>query len=148
MPKVPDHKDFKRAETPPEPDGTPGEKRRARRQAVNLPALLGVLIPEDTFQPVSTPVTICNLSLSGLMVRGNFSRHTYLELLKKTRYCRVFLNQTGLPVKLTGKAVWIQPEEQGTTMWCRVGLFFESHTPDERTQLDDYISKLSDPEKH
>lgn len=107
----------------------PSKHRNHARVPVAIPVTFSVLIPEETFQPYAYSAVIVDLSESGAMVRVSLQETVLHELLRKTRYCRLQIeNQPGLPDKLVGTAVWIEPETSQGLRTCRIGLFFE-HCP-------------------
>lgn len=107
------------------------EKRQYERVAVSIPAKFSVLIPEHTFRPVDYDCEVLDLSIRGAMVNLRLSADNYSLMLQKTRYCRLeFSGIDNLPDKVTGRAVWLQPQGKEEDRIHRIGLFFED-CPDE-----------------
>jgi hypothetical protein len=107
------------------------EKRQYDRVAVSLPARFSVLIPEHTFRPVDYECEVLDLSIRGAMVNVRLSPENYSLMLQKTRYCRLEFNGVDLlPDRVTGRAVWLQPQGNDDNRSHRIGLFFED-CPDE-----------------
>lgn len=69
---------------------------------------------------------LLNLSESGAMVELPHDQIVYRSLLEQARFCRLaFLGHPALPARITGKAVWLQPEGTAESRVLKVGLFFE-----------------------
>lgn len=121
---------------------TDGKRRRAARIEVTLACKLAILIPENTFQPVSVAGIVKNIGTNGMMIHAELSHELYVELLKKPRYCRIILEDRTLPAKLTAKAVWIHPEKAKHFVSCRIGVFFQEVAPTEAEQLYRYLEEM------
>lgn len=118
------------------------ERRKSGRTEVRLKAGFSILFPEDTFQPIVINATVLDLSESGMLVRVTLPQEVYASMLKKLRYCRVTLQEPGLPQKLTGQSAWIAPEIQDEGVQCKLGLFFDGISEKERSELRGYIHEL------
>lgn len=102
------------------------EKRRFNRVSVSIPARFSVLIPEHTFRPVDYECEVLDLSIRGAMVNVHLTHDNYRLMLQKTRYCRLeFIGADALPDRITGRAVWLQPQGKEDNRVYRIGLFFE-----------------------
>ena len=102
------------------------DNRRYDRVNVAIPAKFSVLIPENTFRPVDYDCEVLDLSERGAMLNVKLSPENYSAMLQKTRYCRLeFADTTALPDKVTGRAVWLQPQGKEDERRYRIGLFFE-----------------------
>jgi len=122
------------------------EKRRYLRASVCLPARFSVLIPELTFRPVEQDCEVLDISERGAMVNMRLSQETYSLMLQKTRYCRLELdNVTGLPQRITGRAVWLQPQGNDENRNYKIGLFFEDCPPEIVSALRAYVQALQIP---
>lgn len=121
------------------------ENRRFTRKSVAIPAKLSVLIPEETFQPMDFECEIMDISERGAMLRVQLHADIYSLMMKKTRYCRVDFTPTpGLPDKVTGKAVWLQPQGNSDTgRSYRIGLFFEDCPQEIVTMLRNYVDSAA-----
>ena len=107
----------------PNPQFSP---RKYERYTVTVEAQFNILIPEDTFQPLNFPCTIRDLSERGAMVEVQLNPDIYRMLLQKTRFCRLnFPAGLGMPDRVVGRSVWIQPEGKGEVRNFKIGLFFE-----------------------
>jgi hypothetical protein len=108
-----------------------------------LPVTFSIMLPEQTFQPQSHDGFVCDLSERGAMVVLELPENTYRQLLQTTRYCRVgFQDEPGLPDKIIGKAVYIQPVTRPNRMEYRIGLFFEDTPPVVLEQLKVFVDRL------
>jgi hypothetical protein len=117
------------------------KNRRYPRVPVDLQATLYILIPEETFQPMIHNVRVCDLSERGAMAEFETHETTVKTLLRATRYCRLSFHEEGLPQKVIGKAVWVQPIGTGDTVKCRLGLFFEDAPETTVATLRAYVEK-------
>ncbi len=106
---------------------SPEMKRKFDRVPVELHARFSVLVPEETFQPIEQDCVVLDLSERGVLVVVRLDSNVYSSMLQKTRFCRIAFADTTLrlPDKVTGKAVWIQPQNIGEITNYRIGLFFE-----------------------
>jgi hypothetical protein len=60
------------------------------------------------------------------MLNVRLSAENYSLMLQKTRYCRLeFYDVENLPERVTGRAVWLQPQGKDEDRTFRIGLFFE-----------------------
>jgi len=124
-------------------DMTSEKNRRYPRVPVEIDATLCILLPEQTFQPIVKSAKIVDLSERGAMVEFHGDDSIVRELLRATRYCRLGINPgQGLPEKLIGKAVWVQPiSEESGGVRCRLGLYFEEVDEAIVEQLRAYVTK-------
>lgn len=122
---------------------SPQENRKYDRAAVSLPARLSVLIPEQTFRPIEQDCEILDLSERGAMLNVRLSPESYSLMLQKTRYCRLeFAGAVDLPSKVTGRAVWLQPQGNDESRVYRIGLFFEDCPAEIVSMLRSYVQSL------
>lgn len=118
----------------------PKLQRRHERIQVSIQAQFGVLVPEATFQPALFNAEVCDLSERGAMISVALDHQTYVALLQRTRYCRLALPAgEGLPARIIGKAVWIQPVGRGEQKTYRIGLFFDEIEDRTAEQIKAYI---------
>lgn len=119
------------------------ERRRGERITVSLEAKLNIIIPENTFQPIEVSALVVDLSERGALLVVRLDPETYSALLQKTRYCRISLLEPNdeLPEKITGRAVWIQPQGSIELRNYRLGLFFEDCPETVSEKLKAYIDK-------
>lgn len=118
----------------------PKLQRRHERIQVSIQAQFGVLVPEATFQPALFMAEVCDLSERGAMVNVCLDHQTYVALLQRTRYCRLALPAgEGLPDRIIGKAVWIQPVGRGDEKTYRIGLFFDEIDDRTAEQIKAYV---------
>lgn len=90
--------------------------------------------------PAPYECTVCDLSERGAMVLTTLPDHVVPKLLREIRYCRLRLrDHPGLPDRIMGRAVWIQPESSGSTVTVKLGVFFEDCTEDVLVQLRTYL---------
>jgi len=119
------------------------DNRRFERVHVSLPAKFSVLIPEHTFRPVEYECEVLDLSERGAMVNVRLASENYSAMLQKTRYCRLdFLDAIDLPERVTGRAVWLQPQGKDDDRTFRIGLFFEDCPAEIVEALRKYVDKL------
>ena len=120
------------------------ENRRYTRVSVSIPAKLSVLIPEETFQPVTYDCKVLDISERGAMMQVQIEPETYSLMMRKTRYCRMdFSEIEGLPDKVTGKAVWLQPQGNNENgRFYRIGLFFEDCPAENVSKLRKYVDSI------
>jgi hypothetical protein len=117
-------------------------KRQTPRVPVQIDAQFSVLIPEATFQPLKYPCTVFDLSERGALVGLKLDNDTYRMLLQKTRFCRLnFPAGSGLPERVIGRSVWIQPEGSVETRSYKIGLFFEDCPTPIMEQLREYLQR-------
>lgn len=121
----------------------PKERRQHERITVSLETKFSVIIPENTFQPIDFDSVVVDLSECGALAVVRLDPETYSALLQKTRYCRLtFISpEEDLPAKITGRAVWIQPQGRDTMRNYRIGLYFEDCPQPILDKLKLYISK-------
>jgi hypothetical protein len=101
------------------------------------------MIPEETFQPIIHDAVVIDVSERGAMVKVQTSEETVRALLRATRYCRLsFHHHPDLPEKVIGKAVWIQPESRGETVFCRLGLYFDESSGEVVAKLGEFVNKM------
>ena len=123
------------------------KRRRYPRVAVEIPAVLSVLIPEQTFQPIIHEAYVCDLSERGALVKVRLVDEVYRQLLQKTRYCRLQIkNAPEVPEKVIGTAVWIKPELVHGIRQYRIGLHFEDCPDIIAEQLREFVQRLADDE--
>lgn len=124
---------------------TEGQHQRQHvRVAVSMPAKLSVLLPELTFRPVEQDCEVLDLSERGAMINVQLTPENYSMMLQKTRYCRLeFTPEFGLPPRVTGRAVWLQPQGNDINRTYRIGLFFEDCPPETVSQLRNYLQSIS-----
>lgn len=121
----------------------PAEKRKYERVSVALPAKFSVLIPEQTFQPVNYDCEVIDLSERGAMVNVQLTPENYSMMLQKTRYCKIdFGGIDDLPNRVTGRAVWLQPQGNNENRIYRIGLFFEDCPPEIVSALKTFVESL------
>lgn len=119
------------------------ELRRFERVKVSLPARLSVLIPEQTFRPLELDCEILDISERGAMINVRLEPKNYSLMLQKTRYCRLnFAGAIDLPVRVTGRAVWLQPQGKDENRTYKIGLFFEDCPEEIVTILRNYVESL------
>jgi hypothetical protein len=119
--------------------------RKSERISVAIEGQFSILIPEATFQPIHFPCVIRDLSERGAMVEVNLNNETYRMLLQKTRFCRLVLPAGhGLPDRVVGRSVWIQPEGKGDDLKYKIGLFFEDCPAAIVEQLRGYLQYVRD----
>jgi hypothetical protein len=124
----------------------PKQDRRFDRVQVSLEASFGILVPEATFQPALFKAIVSDLSERGAMVRVELDQDTYRHMLQRTRFCRLTFDQDGLPGKLIGKAVWIQPQDKSADgRIYKIGLFFEDCPTHVCEQLRHFVNTLIKP---
>lgn len=121
------------------------QQRQFERIKVSVEATFGILIPEATFQPAQFKATVSDLSERGAMVLVKLDPDTYRQMLHKSRYCRITFAEKGLPVKLIGRAVWIQPQGKVDEIFYKIGLFFEDCPIHVVEQLRRYVSGKNNP---
>lgn len=119
-------------------------KRKHPRVAVELPASLSVLIPEETFQPFVHEAIVCDLSERGALVKVRVHPQLQPQLIQNTCYCRLKIQGVPeLPDKIIGVAVWIKPETMHGVTIHKMGLYFD-HCPDETTaKLRKFVATLA-----
>jgi len=119
------------------------EKRKFDRITVAIPARFSVLIPEHTFRPVEYECEVLDLSERGAMLNVRLSQENYSAMLQKTRYCRIeFIGNDELPDKITGRAVWLQPQGNAEMRVYRIGLFFEDCPAETVSALRKYVESI------
>ena len=119
------------------------DKRKYERVATNLAATLSILIPEETFSPVTNGCEVIDISERGAMVQISLAPESYSQMLQKTRFCRLEFQDThNLPKRLTGRAVWLQPQGSLQNRSYKVGLFFEDCPPEIVSQLQNYVNHI------
>lgn len=117
--------------------------RRYERVEVSLPARISVLIPEHTFRPLELDCEILDISERGAMVNVRLTPENYSLMLQKTRYCRLnFAGAVDLPARVTGRAVWLQPQGKDEGRTYKIGLFFEDCPEEIVTILRNYVESL------
>lgn len=118
------------------------QSRRYDRVSVAVDGEFNILIPEATFQPLNYPCRVGDLSERGAMVEVNIDADTYRMLLQRTRFCRLnFPTGQGLPERVVGRSVWIQPEGKGEIRTFKIGLFFEDCPAAIMEQLRNYVAQ-------
>jgi hypothetical protein len=137
--------------TQDQPTARPGwpphvERRGYPRLPVRLPAMLGILVPDQGMLPSYIPTTVCNITPVSMKVRAYLSHEAYLQLVSKPRYCRLNLTHPRLPVQLMGRAVWVEPEREvdDSDLWCNIGLYFEGMKPEDRARIERFIRMIID----
>ena len=119
------------------------ENRKFERVNVSLPAKLSILVPEHTFSPLEYDCEVMDLSERGAMIMVQLLPESYSQMLQKTRYCRLrFSGIPGLPDRVTGRAVWLQPQGKDEHRTYRVGLFFEDCPLEIVTALKNYVNDI------
>lgn len=119
------------------------EQRKTERVTVTIQAQMSILIPENTFNPLNHPCQLVDLSERGAMVIVKLAQETYSAMLKKTRYCQIqFPEDLGLPKKVTGRAVWLQPHVVGQDRTFRIGLFFEDCPAEIVSKVRSYVANM------
>lgn len=119
------------------------DKRKYERIVVSLPASFSVLIPEQTFRPVTNDCEVIDLSERGAMLNVRLPAENYSQMLQKTRYCRLEFNGIdALPDKITGRAVWLQPQGNDDQRTYRIGLFFEDCPAEIVSALKQFVESL------
>lgn len=121
----------------------PKDNRQSERVMVALPATISILIPEQTFRPITQNCEVVDISERGAMINVQISPESYTQMLRKTRYCRLeFPDHDELPKKVTGRAVWLQPQGPEENRFYRVGLFFEDCPPEIVSALRTFIRSI------
>lgn len=124
------------------------EQRQHTRVAVALPAKLSILLPEVTFRPIEEDCEVLDLSERGAMVNVRLAPESYSMMLQKTRYCRLdFAGAVGLPNRVTGRAVWLQPQGPENDRTYRIGLFFEDCPEQVLENLRSFIKSVAKPDR-
>ncbi len=119
------------------------DKRKYERVIVSIPAKFSVLIPEHTFRPVDYDCEVLDISERGAMINVRLSPDNYGAMLQKTRYCRLeFYDEANLPDKVTGRAVWLQPQGKEDERIYRIGLFFEDCPAEIVSGLRRFVDKI------
>ncbi len=122
----------------------PAEKRQHNRVSVSLPARFSILIPENTFRPVEYDCEVMDLSERGAMINVSLAPETYSMMLQKTRFCRLeFSGIDHLPDKVSGRAVWLQPQGNDSQRSYRIGLFFEDCPAEIVSALKTFVKSLT-----
>lgn len=122
------------------------EQRRHVRVAVSIPARISILLPEQTFRPIEEDCEVLDLSERGAMINMRMSPENYSMMLLKTRYCRLdFAGAVGLPMRVTGRAVWLQPQGPESDRSYRIGLFFEDCPDGVMDMLKAFIKSVAKP---
>lgn len=119
-------------------------RRRFNRVDVWLKAQIVILIPEEALGLPPYECTVCDLSERGALVLTTVPDQVVPQLLRGIRHCRLRLKDNpGLPERITGRAVWIQPETSGSSINIKLGLFFEDCSEDTVIQLRTYLISAS-----
>ncbi len=121
------------------------DRRKHVRVKVRIPATIGVMVPEATFQPRLHEATVLDLSEKGAMIHALLSEETYHELLQGLRYCRLtFADEPRLPSRLIGTAVYFQPiSHPGKRTEYRMGLFFDEISASDQDKLKAFIERTA-----
>lgn len=124
---------------------THDERRKHVRVRVRIPATIGVMVPEATFQPRMHQATVLDLSEKGAMLHALLSEETYRELLQGLRYCRLtFTDEPRLPSRLIGSAVYFQPiSHPSHRTEYRMGLFFDEISASDQDKLRTFIERIA-----
>lgn len=123
----------------------PSERRRHPRVAINLPATVAVLMPEDTFRPERTAGVLTDLSLGGLKVAvEGVSEAFYKRLLRELRYAKVWVRFPGNSheTELHGKIVWVHFDNKAVPPACSYGIMFERVTPKATADIEAALAAI------
>jgi hypothetical protein len=94
----------KKPKSPLPPIGDPSESRE-KRLPCNFPGLMRVLIPENSFLPVSMPVRVVNLSATGAMVEVHDKARLDHDIALANRFYELKVAHPDIPT-LRGCIAW------------------------------------------
>ncbi len=105
----------------------------------NIPAMLQILFPEETFTPVPIECTLEFLSLSSMRVTTNkMSRDLYKNIIRATRYAKMViqLQDPGESGELHVRISWLHYDSHLTPPGCTIGLSPEQINEEGRAFLE------------
>ncbi len=122
------------------------DARRTKRVQVRLDVKVLVLLPEETFRPEEADGYTADISERGMMIYlPDMGEPYYKKLLTQQRWAKVFLPP---PQKvdmgpLIGKIVWIDYDARGSVPICKMGVFFDNLTDEEKNTLSQLVELLA-----
>jgi hypothetical protein len=122
------------------------DARRTKRVQVRLDVKVLVLLPEETFRPEEVDGYTADISERGMMIYlPDMGEPYYKKLLTQQRWAKVFLPppQKVAMGPLIGKIVWIDYDARGSVPICKMGVFFDNLTDDEKKTLSQLVELLA-----
>ena len=126
------------------------DARRTKRVQARLDVKVLVLLPEQTFRPEEVDGYTADISERGMMIYlPGMDEPYYKKLLTQQRWAKVFLPP---PQKvdmgpLIGKIVWIDYDARGSVPICKMGVFFDNLTDEEKKTLGELVDFLAKNEE-
>jgi c-di-GMP-binding flagellar brake protein YcgR len=120
-----------------------GERRKYKRVQASIDVHVGLIFPEESFQPHRRASPTVNISERGMKIRMfDVSQTLYKKMLSPMRYAKVFftllhINRNKVP---HGKIVWLDYDSQKEG--CILGIFFESITHEDQQDVYGFIQML------
>ena len=135
-----------RSDTDARANGSPAERRRHPRHAVDAPAIVQILIEEATFSPFRFECVCQNISRSGaLLVVRDLAKEIYLQMIRRPRFVRLGFNLPGRakPIWLFGKLVWYDFKQLPEGTVCKLASSFEARNDEYSEELERYLESLA-----
>ncbi|MBI1292156.1 hypothetical protein GC173_13090 [bacterium] len=111
--------------------------RRFPRYTCNLPAILDIMVPEQTFSPKNVPAACLDLSRTGCRLTcRKIDSDYYRMLMQELRYVKLEIDLLdGRLLRLRGKLVWVDYAREESSL----GIMFVSLDEEQLEVLDELL---------